>query len=93
MVDGMRKVIRDILSERLVRRKGREEERHRAYKREEKDIQEMVRYGKEAKGGAKVGMGGREGRMLTKIQQERVWKLLSRGMPSQNYNNLAKSLN
>lgn len=34
----MRKVIRDILSERLVRRKGREEERHRVFKREEKDI-------------------------------------------------------
>ena len=75
MVDSMRKGIRDILSERLVKRKGREEEKHRAYKREEKDIQEMVRHregvSREGKGnkGAKVG-----GRMLSKIQQERVWK-------------------
>lgn len=87
----MRKTVGDMIGTRKQDRKIKNAMSHRQNKQDEKDMKEIMKFKKKKLLDNKKQTPNNKKRALSNIEQERVWKLLSRGMPSQNYNNLAKS--
>lgn len=79
----MRQKLKDIIAWKVNERKLKEEEEFREFKREEKHFVEIQRHKLRSK---------KRKNSMSKKQEERMYKLMSRGMPSYLYNNLNKAM-
>lgn len=79
----MRQKVKDLIAWKINERKLKEEKEFREFKRQEKDFIEIQRHKKRRKSQKKS---------RTIKQEERMYKLMSRGMPSYLYNNLNKAM-
>ena len=80
----MRKKVKDIIARKVSERKQQDEREFREFKREEKNYKEIERFRRKKRSFSSAKKSGKE--------QERTFKLLSRGIPSYLYKNLHKSM-
>ena len=93
MIDEMRRTVSDLIISKKQKRKLKDEVDYRVYKQEEKDMKEILKYQEQQKKlKQKKSSSNSRKKPLNQIDQDRVYKLLSRGMPSENYKMQAKSL-